>query len=107
MTDEVKFTNEQWDALAEAAEVFAETLVTEREKLSNVLLKNWAGECEEGRGTINNLRFLLNGLGQDSFAGAIESESAYLRGIANTCRSAKNNLSGVDLGNAGDLGNAS
>lgn len=95
VTDEVKFTNEQWDALAEAAEVFAETLEHERERLVHVLSKNWAGECLEGEGVVANLKDLIRGPNA-SFSAAISTESAYLRDLASQCGQAKQDLSAVD-----------
>lgn len=101
MTDEVKFTNEQWDALAEAAEVFAETLYAEKQKLRGVLATNWAGACAEGEGTFENLRTLLHD-GPDSFIGSMDSEMLYLRSIAANCVNAKQGLTATDNFSAAD-----
>lgn len=97
MTDEVKFTDEQWDRVAEAAEVYAQALEDERGLLRNVLTKNWAGDCGEGRETIDNLRRLLNGADQESFSGVVNSEAEYFRSLAIQCRSAKTTLSAEDV----------
>ncbi|PYE14691.1 hypothetical protein DFR67_112153 [Williamsia limnetica] len=99
MTDEVKFTNEQWDALAEAAEVFAQTLDDERGLLTHVLGTNWAGECAEGVGVTENLKDLLRGA-DASFATAIRDEAQYLRAFAAQCVNSKNALNGSDMGSA-------
>ncbi|MCZ4552827.1 hypothetical protein BH683_021305 [Williamsia sp. 1138] len=107
MTDEVKFTNEQWDALAEAAEVFAKALDEEHESLANILTTNWAGECAEGIGTIENLRMVLADGGVSSFSGAIKSESDYMRSLATQCRLAKASLSSADLESTNDYHDAS
>lgn len=106
MTDEVKFTDEQWDKVAEAAEVFARALESERRSLKNLLKKNWAGDCAEGVGTIDNLRMLLHGEGPSSFSGAVESEAAYLRSLAIQCRDAKSSLTVDDLRNANQFRSA-
>jgi hypothetical protein len=96
VTDEVKFTDAQWDELARAAEAFAEVLEAERKRLDNVLTVNWAGACSEGVGVLDNLRLLLQGAGGNSFGGAINSEVVYLLGLAQKCREATNVLSGED-----------
>jgi hypothetical protein len=97
LTDEVKFTAEQWETVARAAEVFARALDDERGRLRDVLTKNWAGDCGEGVGTIENLRLLLNGASSESLAGAISSEVVYLLQIANKSRMAKESLTAQDL----------
>lgn len=102
MTDEVKFTDEQWDRVATAAEVFAATLDDEKSRLRSLLATNWAGACQEGEGTMANLRALLHG-GQDSFEGAMESEATYLRSVASACHGAKEGLNTADGSNAADL----
>ena len=97
MTDEVKFTDAQWDELARAAEAFATVLEMQRKQLDNVLTSNWAGDCGEGHGVIENLRLLLQGAGSGSFGGAINSEVVYLLDLAQRCRNANSTLSGDDL----------
>lgn len=97
MTDEVKFTDAQWDELARAAEAFATVLEMQRKQLDNVLTSNWAGACGEGRGVIENLRLLLQGAGSGSFGGAIKSEVVYLLDLAQRCRDANSTLSGENL----------
>ncbi|WP_207842560.1 hypothetical protein [Williamsia soli] len=99
MTDEVKFTNEQWDALAEAAEVFAATLEEERTKLFHVLSKNWAGQCLEGEGIIANLKDLLRGA-DSSFSSAIVEEATYLKNLAAECHNSKVSLNKADSGSS-------
>lgn len=103
MTDEVKFTDEQWDKVAQAAETFATALDNEKVRLRSVLATNWAGACSEGEGTMENLRALLHG-SQQSFEGAMESEATYLRGVASACTGAKRGLDGEDGSNAAALG---
>lgn len=99
VTDEVKFTNEQWDALAEAAEVFAATLDDERARLRDVLVSNWAGACAEGESTMDNLKALVHG-DSGSFSQAIFSEASYLKDVALGCRGAKTILKTVDHDNS-------
>lgn len=88
MTDEVKFTDAQWDELARAAEAFAGVLDQEGGRLRDVMAINWAGSCSEGVGIVDNLRLLLYGEGPSSFKGAINSEALYLRQLAVQCRGA-------------------
>jgi hypothetical protein len=102
VTDEVKFTDAQWDALAQAAETFAGALETERLRLNNVLMKNWAGNCDEGLGTIDNLRLLLQGTEPSSLGGAVSSEAEYLRALASHIRAAKSGLI-IDDGKSSDF----
>lgn len=96
MTDEVKFTDAQWDELARAAEAFATVLDDQRDHLRDVLVSNWAGVCTEGVALIANLRSLMIGE-SDSFHHAIDSESTYLRNLAAQCRRSKASLQSVDV----------
>ncbi len=95
MTDEVKFTDEQWDRVAAAAETFAAALEHERAKLVHVLSKNWAGQCLEGEGVVANLKDLIRGPNA-SFSSAISTESAYLRSLAIHCAQSKAALESAD-----------
>jgi hypothetical protein len=106
VTDEVKFTDAQWDALAQAAEAFAVALESERIHLEDVLGINWAGNCVEGLGVLENLRLLLQGPGLNSFGGAINSEVAYLRSLAQRCRDSSNTLTTEDAVASGQFRNA-
>lgn len=106
MTDEVKFTDEQWDKVAEAADIYAQALEDQRGFLRDVLTKNWAGDCGEGAGTIENLRHLLNRGGSESFSGVVNSEAEYFRLLANQCRNAKATLSYGDSRNGSQFRNA-
>jgi hypothetical protein len=99
VTDEVKFTDAQWDELARAAEAFANVLERERIRLKDVLVKNWAGECGEGLGTFENLRHLVQNDESGSFGQAIASEAQYLMSLAAQIRNAKSSL--VTEDNAG------
>lgn len=105
MTDEVKFTDAQWDELARAAEAFAGVLETERHRLNNVLMRNWAGDCDEGVGTIDNLRTLLQGNMSGSFGHAVSSEAEYLRALAEHIRLAKKNFHSEDVRSSGTFAN--
>jgi hypothetical protein len=95
VTDEVKFTDAQWDELARAAEAFATVLDEQRDSLRDVLISNWAGSCAEGADLIKNLRELTNGEA-GSFHHAIGSESDYLRALAVQCRTSKATLQSAD-----------
>jgi uncharacterized protein YukE len=95
VTDEVKFTDAQWDALAQAAEAFADTLEDERGRIRDTLAKNWAGDCVEGLAVFENLRQLLHG-DANSFTQAANAESNYLRNLAAQCRNSKETLGAVD-----------
>ncbi|WP_143696489.1 hypothetical protein [Williamsia muralis] len=100
MTDEVKFTDAQWDELARAAEAFATVLQEEQSNLVNVLMTNWAGECAEGEGVIANLRELIRGGGNSSLAQVLDSESSYLRSLASNCIKSKTSMNVADMESA-------
>jgi hypothetical protein len=95
VTDEVKFTDAQWDALAQAAEAFAGALDDEQSRLRDLLAKNWAGECVEGQGIFASLKHLLHGE-NGSFVQAVDSEAQYLKGVATQCRRSKTDLDVTD-----------
>ncbi|WP_155976991.1 hypothetical protein [Nocardia sp. 348MFTsu5.1] len=95
MGDEVKFTDEQWERVATAAEDFAAVLQKEQAALRLVLSSNWAGACAEGEGTMQNLRDLLRG-DSGSFAHAIAAEAQYLKDVAQQCRASKSVLMSID-----------
>jgi len=95
MADEVQFTDEQWETVAKAAEVFAGVLQEEQAGLRLVLSSNWAGVCAEGEGTMRNLRDLLRGE-SGSFAQSIMSEADYLKDVARRCRASKSFLTETD-----------
>jgi hypothetical protein len=96
VTDEVKFTDAQWDELARAAEAFAKVLEDENGRLKDAVSTNWAGNCAEGLGLIDNLRQLLYGDGSNSFSDAILSEAEFLRGLSRQCSNAKETLVSQD-----------
>jgi hypothetical protein len=100
--DEVKFTDEQWETVAQAAETFAGVLSEERAKLHDVIVTNWAGDCGEGEGVIENLRELVRG--DSGFVGAITSENEYLINLALRCRQSKQQLNQVDIANSSFTG---
>ena len=102
MTDEVKFTDAQWDELARAGEAFATVLEEQQSLLRAVLVQNWAGQCEEGNGLLENLRAIVHG-GDSSFVQAIDAEAKYLRSHAAVCRSSRDALQSVDDQNSNDL----
>jgi hypothetical protein len=99
VTDEVKFTDAQWDALAQAAEAFASVLEAEKVRLRAVAAKNWAGQCGEGNGIIENLRELIHGE-NGSLAEAVTSEAEYLKVVAVQCRRSKERLAEADSASA-------
>lgn len=103
MTDEVKFTDAQWDELARAAEAFATVLDDQQVLLTYVLSTNWAGQCAEGTGLMDNLRSVLHG-GTNSFVNSIVSEASYLRSLAKVCSESKTSLNAVEAENAGVFG---
>ena len=96
MTDEVKFTDAQWDELARAAEAFAGVLEDERGRMRDTLAKNWAGDCMEGVAVFENLRQLLHG-DSSSFTQSANAEAAYLRSLAAQCRKAKLTMADTDI----------
>lgn len=102
MTDEVKFTDAQWDELARAAEAFATVLEEQQSLLRAVLVQNWAGQCEEGNGLLENLRAIVHG-GKGSFVQAIDAEAKYLTSHASLCRASRSTLQSVDEQNSDDL----
>jgi hypothetical protein len=95
VTDEVKFTDAQWDELARAAEAFAEVLEDERGRIRDTVAKNWAGDCAEGLAVFQNLRQLLHG-DSNSFTQSANAEAVYLRDLALQCRKSKTTLSDAD-----------
>lgn len=99
MADEVQFTDEQWEAVARAAETFADALDAEQRKLNHLLDVNWAGACAEGEGTMQNLRALLRG-DSGSFSQSILSEADYLKSVASQCRASKAALAYIDQDNS-------
>ena len=103
MTDEVKFTDAQWDELARAAEAFATVLDDQQVLLTYVLSTNWAGQCAEGTGLMDNLRSVLHG-GTNSFVNSIASEASYLRSLAKVCGDAKHSFNAAEAENAGVFG---
>lgn len=103
MTDEVKFTDAQWDELARAAEAFATLLDDQQVLLTYVLSTNWAGQCAEGTGLMDNLRLVLHG-GRNSIANLIASEASYLRTFSEVCSDSKTSLNAVEAENAGVFG---
>ncbi|PXW30028.1 UNVERIFIED_CONTAM: hypothetical protein DES50_109136 [Williamsia faeni] len=105
MGGEVKFTDEQWERVAMAAEDFAAVLKQERQALGDVLVTNWAGDCAEGTGTMENLRLLLQGAEPGSFSGAIGQELEYLQAVADQCRAARTDLTQTDVSSADDFRN--
>lgn len=102
MTDEVKFTDAQWDELARAAEAFAGVLDIEKVRLRAVAATNWAGNCGEGNGIMDNLRELIHGE-NGSFAGAVTAEVEYLKSVALQCRRSKTVLTRADEAEAGQI----
>ncbi|HEY9312190.1 hypothetical protein [Williamsia sp.] len=96
MGDEVKFTDEQWEKVAQAAETFAATLKAEAVNLQDVVTTNWAGQCAEGEGIIDNLKDLVRGT-DGSFSAAVGSEVSYLESLASQCRKSKSSLNLADL----------
>jgi hypothetical protein len=96
VTDEVKFTDAQWDEVARAAETFAGVLENESGRLKDVVTTNWAGDCAEGTGLIDNLRQILYGENSNSFSDAINSEAQYLRALSRQCATTKDSLLSED-----------
>ncbi len=99
MTDEVKFTNEQWDALAEAAEVFAVALDEERKSHERRRLQGLGGRLRRRYRYNRESPAVVHGEGPDSFAGSVRSEADYLRWFATQCRNAKTELGSEDASN--------